>query len=577
MPIETNWRLAQEAGRTGFIRDGTTAQRGVFEDQPNTQIIRTRHEEADPLRPADPRRGKDALRKRPDSIRMKNQIEERYRSLLSSIDVGFCVVEMLFDNDGSPVDFRFLETNPAFEKQSGLSDVAGKCVRTLVPALEAHWFETYGRVALTGESIRFLHEARALDGRWFDVYAFRLGAPELRHVAILFTDISVRRRLEEKAHEQANSLAELNRRKDEFLATLSHELRNPLAAIRHAAELIQMQRNPDPMQLEAQEVLDRQVTQLTRLVDDLLDVSRISTGRIRLRIDCVDLCDAVRRAVEIVRPQIDREQQMLTLSLPDKAVPVLADDARLQQVVVNILDNANKYTDRCGLLTVELRTESDEAVLRIRDNGRGIEPEILPHIFELFTQADPSRTQTQGGLGVGLALVQSLVAMHGGRVEAHSAPGQGSQFIVRLPVHASARERPVDPSQIVQAPAHPLRVLVIEDNPDVARSIARLLAIVGHDVRVAQDGDSGLSVAREFAPDAMLLDIGLPVVDGLQVARRIRQEPGLRKVLLIALTGYGHDEDRQATRDAGFDHHLSKPVEFKTIESILATVDRHSS
>ena len=363
-------------------------------------------------------------------------IEERYRSLLSSMDVGFCVVEIQFDDADNPLDFRFLETNPAFEKQSGLSDAVGKCVRTLVPDLEAHWFETYGRVALTGESIRFVHEARALDGRWFDVYAIRVGAPELRHVAVLFTDISVRRRLEEKAKEQANSLAELNRRKDEFIATLSHELRKPLAAIRHAAELIQMQRNPDPIQLEAQEVLDRQVAQLTRLVDDLLDVSRISTGRVRLRIDSVDLRDAIRRAVEIVRPQIHREQQMLTLSLPDKAVPVLGDDARLQQVVVNILDNANKYTDRSGLITVELRTESDEAVLLVRDNGRGIEPEILPHIFELFTQADPSLTQMQGGLGVGLALVQSLVAMHRGRVEAHSVPGQGSEFIVRLPVIA---------------------------------------------------------------------------------------------------------------------------------------------
>jgi signal transduction histidine kinase len=259
-------------------------------------------------------------------------IEERYRSLLGSMDVGFCVVEMQFDDADNPLDFRFLETNPAFEKQSGLSDAVGKCVRTLVPDLEAHWFETYGRVALTGESIRFVHQARALDARWFDVYAIRLGAPELRHVAVLFTDISVRRRLEEQAKEQANSLAELNRRKNEFIATLSHELRNPLAAIRHAAELIQMHRNPDPLQLEA-------------------------------------------------------------LSLPDKAVPVLGDDARLQQVVVSILDNANRYTDRSGLITVELRTESDEAVLLVRDNGRGIEPEILPHIFELFTQADPSRTQ----------------------------------------------------------------------------------------------------------------------------------------------------------------------------------------
>ena len=368
-----------------------------------------------------------------DQIPALRASEERYRSLFNSIDEGFCVFEMLFDDDCNPVDFRFLETNPAFEKQSGLIDAVGKCVRTLVPQLEAHWFETYGRVALTGESIRFVDEAQALDGRWFDVYAFRLGAPELRQVAILFTDISVRKRLEEKTLEQANSLAELNRRKDEFLAMLSHELRNPLAAIRNAAQLIQMERNPDPIQLEAQEMLDRQVAQLTRLVDDLLDVSRISTGRVRLKIESVDLRDVVRRAVEIVRPQVDRKGQTLTLSLPEKALRVLGDDVRLEQVIVNLLNNANKYTDRSGLLAVELRTEGDEAVLCVRDNGIGIEPEVLPRIFDLFTQADQSLTRAQGGLGVGLALVQSLVTMHGGRIEAHSAPGQGSEFIVRLP------------------------------------------------------------------------------------------------------------------------------------------------
>ena len=341
-------------------------------------------------------------------------------------------------------------------------------------------------------------------------------------------------------------------------------------------QLIQMERNPDPMQLEAQEMLDRQVAQLTRLVDDLLDVSRISTGRVRLQVEPLDLRGVVRRAVEIVRPQVDREGTDANVVVARKACAVLGDDVRLQQVVVNLLDNANKYTDRSGLLAVELRTEGDEAVLCVRDNGMGIEPEVLPRIFDLFTQADQSLTRAQGGLGIGLALVQSLVAMHGGRIEAHSAPGRGSEFIVRLPVHASPREHPVAPGKIGRAPAHALRVLVMEDNPDVARSIARLLAVAGHDVRVAQDGESGMSVAREFAPDAILLDIGLPDVDGLQVARWIRQEPGLRNILLIALTGYGQDSDRQTTRDAGFDYHLVKPVDFKTIESILATVDRHA-
>jgi PAS domain S-box-containing protein len=501
--------------------------------------------------------------------------EERYRSLFNSIDEGFCVVEVLFDDDLSPVDFRFLETNPAFEKQSGVRDAVGKCVRTLVPQLEAYWFETYGRVALTGESVRFVDEAQALDGRWFDVYAFRLGAPELRRVAILFTDITARRRLEEKTQEQANSLAELNRRKDEFLAMLSHELRNPLAAIRNAAHLIQMERTKGPMQLEAQGMLDRQIAQLTRLVDDLLDVSRISTGLVRLQLESVDLRGIVGRAVEICRPQVDRKEQTLTLSLPGTALWVHGDDVRLEQVIVNLLNNANKYTDRGGLLAVALRTEGDEAVLCVRDNGIGIEPEALPRMFDLFTQANQSLSRAQGGLGIGLALVKSLVAMHGGRIEAHSVPGQGSEFIVILPCAPSPRERPVAAGEIVRAPARALRVLVVEDNPDVARGIARMLGVAGHDARVARDGASGMSMAREFAPDAVLLDIGLPVVDGLQVARWIRQEPGLKSVLLIALTGYGQDSDKQCTRDAGFDYHLVKPVDFKTIESILATVDRH--
>ena len=503
--------------------------------------------------------------------------EERYRSLFNSIDEGFCVIEVLFDGDCNPVDYRFLETNPAFEKQTGLHDAVGKCVRTLVPQLEAHWFETYGRVALTAESIRFVHEAHALGGRWFDVYAFRVAAPELHRVAVLFTDISSRRRLEEKTLEQANSLADVNRRKDEFLAMLSHELRNPLAAIRSAAQLIQMERNPDPLQLEAQETLDRQLAQLTRLVDDLLDVSRISTGRVRLQVESVDLRGVVRRAVEMVRPLVDGKGQRLTLSLPDKALWVLGDDVRLEQVIVNLLNNAHKYTDRGGLLAMELRTEADEAVLGVRDNGIGIEPEVLPRIFDLFTQADKSLSRAQGGLGIGLALVQSLVTAHGGRIEAHSAPERGSEFIVRLPVHYAPREHPVAPAEIAPAPARALRVLVVEDNPDVARSMARLLSVAGHDVRVAQDGESGMRLARELAPDAMLIDIGLPVVDGLQVARWIRQEPRLRNVLLIALTGYGQDSDKQSTRDAGFDYHLAKPVDFKTVQSLLATVDMHPS
>jgi signal transduction histidine kinase/ActR/RegA family two-component response regulator len=496
--------------------------------------------------------------------------EERYHSLFNSIDEGFCLVEMLFESGGKPMDFRFLETNPAFEKQSGLHGAVGKCVRALVPRIEAFWIERYGRVALTGEPTRFVDESRALDGRWFDGYAFRIGAPESRRVAILFTDITERRRLENRTREQANVLADLNRRKDEFLAMLSHELRNPLAAIQNVTDVMQLQRNRDPIQVETQGILHRQVSQLTRLVDDLLDVSRISSGRIRLKLENIDLRGVVHQAVETARPGVDRKLQSLRESLPEDALWVSGDAVRLQQVIVNLLDNASKYTDHEGLIRVTLQKEDEEAVVRVRDTGVGIPPEVLPRIFDLFTQADQSLERAQGGLGVGLALVKSLLTMHGGRVEAHSAPGQGSEFIVRLPALPSLHEPSVDRDEIGRAPAHAVRVLVVEDNPDVARSIARLLKVSGHDVRVAHDGASAIRAAREFAPSVVLLDIGLPVVDGLEVAKWIRQEPGLRNVLLVALTGYGQDSDRQRTREAGFDYHIVKPVSLKEIASILA-------
>ena len=508
------------------------------------------------------------------SFQELKESEERYRSLFNSIDEGFCVIEMYFDSDGKPADFRFLEINPAFEKQSGLHGATGRRVREILPQLEEHWYETYGRVALTGESIRFIDEARALDGRWFDVYAFRLGAPENRRVAILFSDISERRRLQEKTREQAESLATLNRHKDQFLAMLSHELRNPLAAIQYSAQAMRLETDKDPIRAEAHETLDRQVSQLARLVDDLLDVSRITTGRIRLKLESLDLREIVHRAVEICRPKADQKGQRLTESSAEEAMWVQGDAVRLEQVLVNLLDNANKYTGREGLIAVTLQKEGDEVLLRVRDNGVGIAAEMLPDVFELFTQADQSLDRAQGGLGVGLALVQLLVNMHEGRVEVRSELGQGSEFIVRLPVRSSAGKRSDDRIKTAQPPADALRVLVVDDNIDVARSIDRLLRVSGHTVRVVHNGASAMKAALEFLPNAVLLDIGLPDVDGLQLAKWVRQEPTLRNVLLIALTGYGLDSDKERIRQAGFDHHLVKPVSFEKVQSILATATR---
>lgn len=496
--------------------------------------------------------------------------EGRYRTLFTSIDEGFCVIEMLSDAEGGYVDYRFLETNPAFEQQAGLRGAAGKRIRELVPNHEAHWFESFGNVAKTGEPMRFSNEARGLGGRWFDVYAFRLGDADGHRVAVLFTDISERKRLEEATRQQAKSLVELNRRKDEFLAMLSHELRNPLAAILNTTQLLRMQRDRSLVQIEAQGLIERQIGQLVRLVDDLLEVSRISTGRIRMCMERVDLRIIVERAVETTRSLVDTKAQSLAASVPDEPLWVSGDCVRLEQVVVNLLNNAIKYTDRGGEIRVTLARQADEGVLRIRDNGVGIAPEMLPHIFDLFIQADRSLDRAQGGLGIGLTLVQSLVTMHQGLVEVWSTLDEGSEFVVRLPLLLSPQLAGVNVVAAVPVLPQARKVLVVDDNLDAAQSAAMLLQALGHDARMAHDGVSAVSVAREFEPDVMLLDIGLPVVDGLQVAKRIREEPSLRHVVLVALTGYGQQSDRQRAQEAGFDHYLVKPVDFARVQSILS-------
>jgi len=395
---------------------------------------------------------------------------------------------------------------------------------------------------------------------------------EVRGAINCFSDITQRSLLEQKTKEQAQSLADLHRRKDEFLAMLSHELRNPLSPIQNAVHLLRLQRDRTPLQVEAHGMIDRQVRQLARLVDDLLEVSRITSGRIHLQEDRVDLRAIVDRAIETTQPQASQKDQAVTKSLPAEPVWVYGDPVRLEQVVVNLLNNASKYTDRAGDIWVELRVEEDEAVLRVRDTGVGIAPELLPRIFDLFTQADKSLDRSQGGLGIGLALVQSLVTMHHGRVEAKSSPGQGSEFIVTLPVMLSPDVPTVQPTGIEKRPGPSLKVLVVDDNVDAAKGVAMLLRAFGHDAHLAHDGAGALQAALEYVPQVVLLDIGLPIVSGYEVAKWIRQEPSLKSVVLIALTGYGQKSDRQLTQQAGFDHHLVKPADFAQIESILSAV-----
>ena len=390
-----------------------------------------------------------------------------------------------------------------------------------------------------------------------------------------FYDITERSRLERYAQEQAEALADLHRRKDEFLAMLSHELRNPLAPISNAVHLLRLQKNADPIQDRARGIIERQVRQMTRLIDDLMEVSRISTGRIHLQEERLSLNGVVENAVETVRPLIEKHRHSLELTLSAQPIWLYADASRLEQVFVNLLTNAAKYTEPGGSIWVTVQQEGNEAVLRVRDSGVGIAPDLIPHIFELFTQAERSLARSEGGLGIGLCLVKRLVEMHGGNVNVSSTPGVGSEFVVRLPLMATPQPSSSQRND-ASTVACSLRVLIVEDNIDAAETMTLVLEASGHDVRTAHDGATGLKLALDFRPNVVLLDIGLPGMDGFEVAKRLRQQTHLGSVVLVAMTGYGEASARQLSLEAGFDHHLVKPADFKKLQDILAGVAAES-
>jgi PAS domain S-box-containing protein len=748
------------------------------------------------------KRSEDALR----------ESEARYRTLFESIDEGFCIIEVLFE-DGVPADYRFLEVNPAFEKHTGLVDAVGKRARELLPRHEEHWFQTYGRVALTGEPIRFENRAEAM-GRNFDVFAFRVGAPESRRVAVLFTDVSERKRAQEalrgerdfatavldtvanfvvvldpegsivrfngaceratgysvgevlgraffdifipeddlpgvrsvfqrlragdfpnrhqnrwrmrdgseRLFEWANTcivdergvvkfiiatgsditervkaeqtlresearframgetlpygvwlcnarggaeyvsqsfldllemtqeqqrefgwthrlppedveptmkkwlrcvatgemwdsehrvlgpdgeyhhvltrglpvrdesgritcwvginldidnrkqieqqLREADRHKTEFLALLSHELRNPLAPIRNSIHLLERAAPGSEQAARARAVVRRQAEHLTRLVDDLLDVTRISRGKIELQRRRLDLREVVRKTSDDLRSLF--EQSGVELSVEDTAGPVWvdADATRIAQALGNLLHNAVKFTPAGGLVHVSVASKNARAVLSVRDNGLGIEPNQIDRMFEPFVQADNGLARAKGGLGLGLGLVKGLVELHGGSVQARSdGIGSGAEFIVTLPL---SRGGEASDETRTGAVGERRVILVIEDNIDAGQSLAEVLELAGHRVRVARDGRSGVDLARELRPDVVLCDIGLPDLDGYDIARALRADDALRATRLVALSGYAQPEDRQRARDAGFDAHIPKPPDFDELMKVLA-------
>ena len=623
---------------------------------------------------------------------LRTNIRDRYRTLLDSIDEGFCVIEKIASPDGGRSDYRYIEANSAFATHSGMTDVLGRTVREVLGAECESWISTWDTVLNTGSPTRFVQEFVAT-GRWFELFGFRVDDQSRRSVGILFKDVTDRkhadellrdseeryRRLFESAKDgilildfatgviidanpymseligysaselagkelwqiglfadkadseaavlelqthgytrfenlplqskhghtvevevvgnayreqrhrviqcnirdmsercalqrtmqvHADALASLDRRKDEFLAMLSHELRAPLAPIVSAVQILRLQKNEGVVERQACAIIERQVVQLKHLVDDLLEVSRITHGKMHLRTEPAVLNTIVEQAVEAVTPLVEWRHHQLTVDLPAQPLALTGDATRLEQVVVNLLTNAAKYTDEGGRICLRVEVEDETAVLRVRDNGIGISADLLPRVFDLFTQEERSLDRTQGGLGIGLSLVRRLVEAHGGTVTATSAPGLGSEFVVRLPLSATAPVLTM--RSLPKAASACCQVLVVDDSIDTAETLALLLGAAGHQVRTANDGPSALAAIAQVPPDAVVMDIGLPGIDGYEVARRVRRRPGSDRMVLVAMTGYGQERDRQLAQEAGFNHHLVKPADLDDLLRILA-------
>ncbi len=616
--------------------------------------------------------------------------EQKYRDLFNGMIEGYAVHEVICDAEGTPVDFRFLELNPAFERLTGLGrDVIGKTHNEILPDDDPKWVQIYGKVAMTGEPVRFENYSPPLK-RHYEVAAFRT-APG--HFATLFQDITDRKRVEQalrdserlyraigetidygvwvcapdgrniyasdaflklvgftqercsdfgwgdvlhpddaeptlaawkecirtegtwdiehrylgvdgqwhpilargvpvrneqgkitcwaginldisRLKQTEEALREADRRKNDFLAVLSHELRNPLAPISNSLHILDRVPPGSPQAQRAKQVIERQVGHLTRLVDDLLDVTRITRGKVRLKKESLELGDLLRRTCEDHRWQFAECGVDLEVSLASRPMWVDADATRVAQAIGNLLHNATKFTPKGGRvrLSLEQDDEGKQAVIRVRDTGFGMPPEVVRGLFQPFAQAHQTLERSQGGLGLGLSLVRGLVELHGGSVEAHSEGlGKGAEFTVRLPLRAGSA---VGPALGAERPgATPRRVLIIEDNLDAAESLRDALALGGHEIQVAHAAEPGLALARTFMPEVILCDIGLPGMDGYAIAQAVRSDPVLRSTFMVALTGYTLPEDVARATQAGFDEHLAKPPNLARVEQIFAKVD----
>lgn len=502
--------------------------------------------------------------------------ETRFRALFESMDEGYCVVEMIFDEQNNPTDYRFLEVNPAFEKQTGIKNARGRLMREVAPDHEQHWFDMYGRIALSGETLRFENPAVALQ-RYYEVCAFRVGAPERRRVGIVFNDITGRKNLERQrelllAQEEAlrKEAEAAVRAKDHFLAALSHELRTPLSPV--VLTVAAMESDPDlPVRFRKSVAMIRRNIELeTRLIDDLLDLNRVTSGKMHLQVQPTRMHAVLAQAIQTCASETLAKKLDVQLDLQADNDLVNADPARLQQTFWNLLRNAAKFTPEGGSIFIRTENSGGTVRLEVRDTGVGIEPEFLPRVFDAFEQGDTKITRQFGGLGLGLAICKAIMDIHGGEIRAHSdGPGTGATFTVALPVAFTTEQEIVaaQPLGHNSAAGH-LRVLLVEDHPDTREVLARLLDAANYAVKTASGVAAALELAAAERFDVVVSDLGLPDGTGYDLMKQLRDRHGIKG---IALSGYGMDQDQRRSREVGFLDHVVKPV---NVSQLVAVIQR---
>jgi PAS domain S-box-containing protein len=506
------------------------------------------------------------------------QSEEQVRHFVRHVPAAVAMLDR---------DMRYLIYSPRWltDYRLGEQDLVGRNHYQVFPETPERWKEVHRRCLAGAVEVHdddsFVRTDGSVDWLRWEVRPWRNARNEIGGI-IMFTELITERKRAEEEHRQllaqgrvAEALREVDRRKDEFLAVLSHELRNPLAPITMAVEIMRLGEPGDESIVWARDIIARQTAQLTRLVDDLLDVSRITLGKIVLNRSPLDLRPIVALAVEAVQPLVTARHHQLAIDMSKEPLPILGDGARLTQIISNLLNNAARFTAEGGHIVLAARREGTRVVVSVKDDGIGIPPDMRERVFEMFTQIESPGQRKQDGLGIGLALVKRLVAMHDGDIEARSAgTGCGSELVVRLPLVAEDQVAGQGGAPGVQDAAggpRPERILVVDDNVDAAETLSRLLRLSAHEVRVAHDGLAALAAAREMNPDVVLLDIGLPKLDGLEVAKTLRASVSGPRPLLVAITGFGQAEDRTRTAAAGFDHHLTKPVDPKVLQKLMQT------